>query len=64
MAPIVTGEVNPAALEDLVRLCVQLHELRHGTPDGDGTDDAADAGDLVRLNVLALERSLHGARAD
>ena len=37
MAPVVTGEVNPGALEDLVRLCVQLHKLRHGTPDGDGT---------------------------
>ena len=24
MAPIVTGEVNPGALDDLVRLCVQL----------------------------------------
>ena len=29
MAPFVTGEVNPAALEDLVRLCVQLDRLRH-----------------------------------
>ena len=28
MAPFVTGEVNPAALEDLVRLCVQLDRLR------------------------------------
>ena len=26
---IVTGEVNPAALEDLVRLCVQLDQLRY-----------------------------------
>ena len=43
MAPIVTGEVNPDALEELVRLCGQLHKLRHGTPDGDGTDDTADA---------------------
>ena len=29
MAPFVTGEVNPAALDDLVRLCVQLDRLRH-----------------------------------
>ena len=29
MAPFVTGEVNPGALEDLVRLCVQLDRLRH-----------------------------------
>ena len=42
MAPVVTGEVNPGALEDLVRLCVQLHKLRHGTPDGDGTDGTGD----------------------
>ena len=44
MAPVVTGEVNPGALEDLVRLCVQLGKLRHGTPDSDGTDDTAGAG--------------------
>jgi len=42
MAPVVTGEVNPGALEDLVRLCVQLHKLRHGTPDSDGTDGTGD----------------------
>ena len=48
MAPIVTGEVNPAALEDLVRLCVQLDRLRHhprtapatGGDDSDGTGAA------------------------
>ena len=35
MAPVVTGEVNPAALEDLVRLCVQLGRLRrHGSVGG------------------------------
>jgi len=40
MAPIVTGEVNPDALEDLVRLCVQLDKLRHhGTPAGTSTPD-------------------------
>jgi len=35
MAPIVTGDVNVAALEDLVRLCTELGRLRH---DGDGAD--------------------------
>jgi len=29
MAPFVTGEVNPAALDDLVRLCVELDRLGH-----------------------------------
>ncbi len=38
MAPFVTGEVNPGALEDLVRLCVQLDRLRHH-----GADDATSA---------------------
>ena len=44
MAPFVTGEVNPAALEDLVRLCVQLDRLRHHPrtgPDGTGSDGNA-----------------------
>ena len=29
MVPFVTGEVDPGALEDLIRLCVQLDRLRH-----------------------------------
>ncbi len=37
MAPIVTGEVNPAVLEDLIRLCVQLDKLRYPDPGGLGT---------------------------
>jgi Domain of unknown function (DUF222) len=49
MAPIVTGDVNPAALEDLVRLCVQLDRLRHpgssaGTDDGGHDDTGGDGG--------------------
>ena len=53
MTPIVTGEVNPAAVEDLVRLCMELDRLRHhprnggsgsaGQIDAGGTDDT-DAG--------------------
>jgi hypothetical protein len=34
MAPIVTGDVDPGALDDLVRLCVELDSHRRaGTPD-------------------------------
>ena len=48
MVPFVTGEVDPGALEDLVRLCVQLDRLRHhprghadsGGAGGDGGDGA------------------------
>ena len=34
MAPIVTGDVNVAALEDLVRLCVELDRRRRATTPG------------------------------
>ena len=40
MAPIVTGEVNPAVLEDLIRLCVQLDKLRYPGPGGRDADPA------------------------
>jgi Domain of unknown function (DUF222) len=42
MAPVVTGEVNPAALGKLVRLCVQLHRL--GVPDCEDAGVVGDAG--------------------
>ena len=35
LTPVVTGDVDLAALEDLVRLCVQLDKLRHGDRTGD-----------------------------
>ncbi len=38
MAPVVTGDVNVDALEDLVGLCVELDRLRRG---GDGPDTPA-----------------------
>ena len=43
MAPFVTGEVNPAALEDLIRLCVQLDRLRR--PGGTDADDTGTGGE-------------------
>ena len=43
MAPIVTGDVNVAALEDLVRLCTELGRLRHADADADADADAAAA---------------------
>ena len=50
MAPIVTGDVNIDALEDLVRLCVELDAQRR-----DGTRDAAWA---------ALEQAVIGKAVD
>ena len=68
MAPFVTGEVNPAALDDLVRLCVQLDRLHHhhgtgtGDTDGDG-DGEASATDTARA-WEALERAIIGKAVD
>ena len=74
MAPFVTGEVNPAALDDLVRLCVELDRLRHHPrtgPDGTGTGgtgtDGAGPGtpapDTARA-WEALERAVIGKAVD
>ena len=79
MAPFVTGEVNPAALDDLVRLCVELDRLRHhrtgdGTgPDGTGPDgtnaDGTGSGqgtpgpDTTRA-WEAIERAIIGTAVD
>ncbi len=40
MSPVVMGEVDPAALDDLVRLCVELDRLGPGGADGAHPGDA------------------------
>ena len=68
MTPVVTGEVNPAALDGLVRLCVELDRLRHhpatatGRGDGDG-DQSAPAPDTTRA-WEALEQAIIGKAVD
>jgi len=54
MAPIVTGDVNPDALDDLVRLCVELDRLRR---DGEPRPDTTQA-------WAALERAVIGKAVD
>src|SRR6266704_1982033 len=54
MAPIVTGDVNVDALEDLVRLCVELDRLRQG---GQGRPDTTAA-------WAAIERAVIGKAVD
>ena len=65
MAPIVTGEVNPAAFDDLVRLCVELDRLRHHGAGGDGGDggQSAPAPDTTRA-WEALEQAIIGKAVD
>ena len=49
MAPIVTGDVNVAALEDLVRLCVELDRLG---PDGEPRPDASQARASIEQAII------------
>jgi hypothetical protein len=43
LAPVVTGDVDPGAFGDLVRLCVELDRLGHGA--GNTADGAGSTGD-------------------
>src|SRR5216684_4402285 len=72
VAPVVMGEVNPAALDDLVRLCLELARLHRpgGADDGDpaapGPDDgdrAAPGADTTRA-WEALEQAIIGKAVD
>ena len=66
MSPVVTGDVNPGALDDLVRLCVQLDRLRRHHPAGEGAGSgatqAAPACGTARARE-ALERAIIGKAA-
>ena len=56
MAPIVTGDLNPAVLEDLVRLCVELDKLRHG---GQARPDTTAAWAALEKAVIGKTKVLH-----
>jgi hypothetical protein len=58
MAPLVTGDVDVDALEDLVRLCVELDRVRAA---GDGPDMSA--GDTTAARA-ALEQAVIGKAVD
>jgi Domain of unknown function (DUF222) len=64
MAPIVTGEVNPAALDDLVRLCVELDRLRHDGAGRDGGEVPAAARRDTTRAWEAVEQAVIGKAAD
>jgi len=57
MSPIVTGDVDPAALDDLVRLCVELSRWDDPAPGDAGTQSAGEPSSLPRE---ALERAIIG----
>jgi len=64
MAPIVTGDVNVAALEDLVLLCVELdHHRRAGADPGTGAEPGSAAPD-TGPGREALEQAIIGTAVD
>jgi len=67
MAPVVTGDVNAAALEDLVRLCTELGQLRHADPAAAGPDAGSAPGTSspdTGLARAALEQAIIGKAVD
>jgi hypothetical protein len=62
MAPIVTGDVNATALEDLIQLCAELHRRRGDSTDADGGQDAA--GPDTSAAREALEQAIIGKAVD
>jgi Domain of unknown function (DUF222) len=68
MAPVVTGDVDPSALEDLVRLCVELDRHRRaadpgGADAGSGAGPGAPGPDTAPA-WEALERAVIGKAVD
>jgi Domain of unknown function (DUF222) len=72
ITPVVTGEVDPGALNDLVRLCAELHRLDHGSrgaaisePPSTSSDPVPDpAGPLATHTREMLERAIIGKAVD
>jgi hypothetical protein len=67
VTPVVTGDVNPGVLDDLVRLCVELDRQRRGDPDASsGTGDGGQAAAMADTTQAreALERAVIGKAVD
>ena len=62
VTPVVTGDVNPTALDNLVRLCIQLDRLRHHHCD-DGSGQVAPAPDTTQA-WESLEQAVIGKAVD
>jgi hypothetical protein len=58
LIPVVTGDLDPGAVDELILLCVQYHRIRTQAPAGDGTPDpvpvpAGQAGRPTELTAMA-----------
>ena len=65
IAPVVTGDVDPGMLDDLVRLCVQLDRLDHGADRADPAGDSqADPEPEASPSREALRKAIIGKAVD
>jgi hypothetical protein len=61
VTPVVTGEVNPAALQDLIRLCAELDKRRRAD---NPTEDTGDTSGPDTRAEEALEQAIIGKAVD
>ena len=70
LIPVVTGDVDPGAVEELILLCVQYHRLRvqatasSGTPKPVGSDSTPDPADTRNGTVIPAGLAGRAARQD
>ena len=63
LLPERAGQVDPGALDDLVRLCVELHRLEHGAAPADASP-AGGPGPAASPSREALRKAIIGNAAD
>src|SRR5882672_9583943 len=64
VTPVVTGEVNPAALQDLIRLCAELDKRRRADNPTEDTEDTGDPSGPDTGAEEALEQAIIGKAVD
>ena len=60
LTPIVTGDVDTGALDELVQLCVQLSRVEHAADKARGAGEAGEAGAGTDRSRQALQQAIIG----
>ena len=63
LVPVVTGDVDPSTIEELILLCVRYHQIRTresaaGTQDGAGPLNLGDEGTVIPAGLAGLEQQI------
>jgi hypothetical protein len=61
--PVVMGDVDGGAVEDLILMCVRYHRLRTGTPDPADLPGSADSQDATGSGDMVISAGLTGSAA-